>query len=96
MGELEETFGQFRRDFDQRRGPSDQGAARPGSTAQRVRIEHDEEGEGDAYSPDFSAGQQSATGATGDVEGQRRVILEELRNGSITLDEAERRLSALR
>jgi Toastrack DUF4097 len=92
MSDLEDTFGQFRRDFDTKRGPSGQGAPRPGSTAQRVRIEHDEE-EGDAYSSSFESAEQ---GAPGDVEGQRRVILEQLRNGTLSLDEAERRLSALR
>jgi hypothetical protein len=93
MSDLEETFGQFRRDFDTRRGQGDQGAPRPGTTAQRVRIEHDEEeAEGDA----FASSAQSGAGAPGDVEGQRRVILEQLRSGAIALDEAERRLNALR
>jgi DUF4097 and DUF4098 domain-containing protein YvlB len=97
MGDLEETFGQFRRDFDTRRsqgGQGGQGPSKSGSTAQRVRIERDdEENEGDAFATGFGPGEQ---GAPGDVEGQRRVILEQLRNGAISLDEAERRLSALR
>jgi hypothetical protein len=58
-----------------------------------VRIEQDEEG--DAFASGYSAGPDASQGP-GDVESQRRAILEQLRNGALSLDEAERRLNALR
>lgn len=105
MGELEGAFGQLRRDFDTRRGPGSGGpSAGPRSGgAQRVRIEQDEEG--DAYTSGYGAhaGTTTATGAAespraagGDSDAQRRSILEDLAAGTISLDEAERRLSQLR
>jgi hypothetical protein len=54
-----------------------------------VRIEHDDE-------PDAPGGYAAGGAPRDDVEAQRRAILEDLRNGAITLDEAERRLSDLR
>jgi hypothetical protein len=99
MGELEDTVGQLRRDFDPRRSPgsSQSGAARP--SAQRVRIEQDEEA--DAFSPGYGgagAPEPETPPAAGraDAEAQRRAILEDLRAGTISLDEAERRLNELR
>lgn len=105
MGDLEDTVTQLRRDFDTRRGPGGYGAggsssstSRP-SGAQRVRIEHDDEG--DAFAPGFggtagASASETPAGGTVDPEAQRRAILEELRAGTISLDEAERRLNALR
>jgi Putative adhesin len=97
MTELEDTVGQLRRDFDTRRGPSGSGPAGAGpssSGAQRVRIEHDEPG--DAYSPSYGASTPEPAGAGGDLDARRRAILEDLRAGTISLDEAERRLGELR
>lgn len=89
MEDLEDTFNQFRRDWDTRRGPGRPPTGERPSGAQRVRIEYDDE-------PD-APGASAASGASReDIEAQRRAILEDLRNGSITLDEAERRLNDLR
>jgi hypothetical protein len=53
-----------------------------------VRIEYDDE------EPAASA---SAAGATrDDADAQRRAILEQLRSGALSLDEAERKLNDLR
>ncbi|HEY7778689.1 MAG TPA: hypothetical protein VIC85_00625 [Ktedonobacterales bacterium] len=92
--------------------PNGPGAAgpRPGGQpgAQRVRIERDED-EGDAYASGYgapggpsaqgSAAWRAAPGAAepgGDVESRRRAILEQLRAGTISLDDAERQLAQLR
>lgn len=88
MDDLEDTFNQLRRDWDSRRGSGRPPAGERPSGAQRVRIEHDDE-------PD-AMGASAAAASRDDVDAQRRAILEELRNGAITLDEAERRLSDLR
>lgn len=89
MADLEDAFTQVRREWETRRAPGESGPAQP-SGAQRVRIEVDDE-------PDaFGAGAPGAGPAQGDAEAQRRAILEELRNGRISLDEAERRLNNLR
>lgn len=89
MEDLEDAFGQFRRDWDTRRGPGRPPAGERPSGAQRVRIEYDDE-------PDAPGASASASASRDDVEAQRRAILEDLRNGSITLNEAERRLNDLR
>jgi hypothetical protein len=93
MGDLEDTVGQFRR------GPSDPNSAGAGSRpsgAQRVRIERDEEP--DAYASGYGSGATPETppAARADVDAQRRAILEQLRAGTISLDDAERRLGELR
>jgi hypothetical protein len=88
MGELEDTFNQVRRDWDSRRAPGSGGStSRP--SAQRVKIEYDDD-------PDASAAGGEAGAARDDVDAQRRAILEQLRAGTLTLDEAERRLNGLR
>jgi hypothetical protein len=100
MADLEDAFGRVRREWEPRggaggAGPSSSGgpAGRPGASGpQRVRIEHDEP-QTDAYGAGY--------GATGAAEPQdrdalRRQTLEDLRNGRITLDDAERRLNDLR
>jgi hypothetical protein len=93
MGELERTVGQFGREFDSRRGSSDPNAGARGTGAQRVRIERDEEGDG--YASGYGA-TQTPPPPRGDADAQRRAILEDLRAGTISLDEAERRLGELR
>ena len=107
MSELESTVGQIRREFDSRRGPSGSSGSssqRPsGGGAQRVRIEQDDQNDPFAGSPGagFGAGYGTSSAQPGgapaaDVENQRRAILEELRAGTISLDEAERRLGELK
>ena len=100
MSDLEDAFGRVRRDWEQpRSGGSGASGSGGAGGAQRVRIEQDEAGDV------FGAG-AGAAGASGsafggaasaaDHETQRRDILEQLRSGAISLDEAERRLNGLR
>jgi hypothetical protein len=91
MGDLEETFTQFRRDWETRRpagSSSSSAGSRPGG-AQRVKIEYDDD-------PDAAGAASAAPENRDDRDAQRRTILEQLRSGELTLDEAERRLSDLR
>ncbi len=98
MGEIETAFGQVRSEWE-RRGSSQPGgtssSARPNGP-QRVRIEMDDAADqaGAYASSGFAAGQSAAN--RDDVEARRRAILEQLRNGTLSLDEAERRLNDLR
>lgn len=88
MADLEDTFKELRQDWDSRRGQhSGAGTSKP--TAQRVKIEYD-----DPTDPD--AGPAASASTSDELEAQRRTILEDLRNGAISLDEAERRLNDLR
>jgi hypothetical protein len=112
MGELEDTVGQIKHEFDARRGPNGGPAGGVGSAgthaggasgAQRVRIERDDDpataagpGAGFGASAQGPASSGSASAQGGDAENRRRAILEDLRNGAISLDEAERRLAELR
>ncbi len=89
MVDLEDAFGQVRKEWETRRPSGESGTGRP--SAQRVRIEQDDEGE-----PFPSNAGAAASGAQDDRDAQRRTILEQLRTGSISLDEAERRLNDLR
>jgi hypothetical protein len=85
MGDLEDAFGQMRRDWEGRKpGDAPSGGSRP--SAQRVRIEQDDAGD------DFGFSGMSQA----DREAERRSILEQLRTGSISIEEAERRLNGLR
>jgi hypothetical protein len=68
-----------------------------------VRIERDDDpataagpGAGFGASAQGPASSGSASAQGGDAENRRRAILEDLRNGAISLDEAERRLAELR
>ena len=88
MADLEDTFKELRQDWDSRRGQRP-GAGTSKPTAQRVKIEYD-----DPADPD--AGPAASASSSDELEAQRRAILEELRNGAISLDEAERRLNGLR
>jgi DUF4097 and DUF4098 domain-containing protein YvlB len=82
MGEMERLMDQFRTGPGAPpRPPNAPPPPRPGSQAQRVPIEHDE----------------AATPRNKDeLDAQRRAILEQLRSGAISMDEAERQLDALR
>lgn len=103
MVELEDTFNQLRREWEARRPSTPSGAsggttgasagssARP-SGSQRVRIEYDDES---ATNPVGSAASASAS-SRDDIDAQRRAILEQLRSGTLSLDEAERQLNNLR
>ncbi len=95
MSELENAFGSMRNTWENRpsSGGSSGGTAsgqRP-SGAQRVRIEVD-----DPDAANQAAGETPFAPRTDDVEAQRRAILEQLRGGTISLDEAERQLNDLR
>ncbi|MGO8947208.1 MAG: DUF4097 family beta strand repeat-containing protein [Ktedonobacterales bacterium] len=91
MSELEASFSQLRRDWDSHRGGSGgpSTGSRPGA-AQRVRIEYDD----DEHASTGTGGYGEAK--PGDLDSQRRSILEQLRSGELSLDEAERRLNNLR
>lgn len=93
MSDLEDAFSRFGRSGGPSgpgAGPSSEPASRPSSGPQRVRIEHDDEPQaGAAYGAAEPAQPQ-------DRDALRRQTLEDLRNGRITLDEAERRLNDLR
>lgn len=97
MADLEDAFGQVRNEWESRRpgGTGTPGAGRP--TAQRVRIEHDEDGDaaGDSAAAE-SATAPDAVDTAPDRELRRRDILEQLRVGTISIEEAERRLNDLR
>src|SRR5581483_8466384 len=88
MVDLEDAFGQVRHEWETRRPSGEPGTNRPSS--QRVRIEQDDEGEPFPSNAQSGAGDTSAYAS--EREAQRRTVLEQLRTGSISLDEAERRL----
>jgi hypothetical protein len=90
MSDLEDAFTQFRREWDSRR-PAGAGAGdgkRQPTQGQRVRIEYDDQ-------PTEQASEAEQSAEAGDRESRRRAILEELRTGTISIDEAERRLGEL-
>jgi hypothetical protein len=96
MSELENAFGSMRNTWENRpsSGGSSSGTGASGqrpSGAQRVRIEVD-----DPDAANQAAGQAPFASRADDVEAQRRAILEQLRGGTISLDEAERQLNDLR
>lgn len=99
MADLEDAFASLRREWETRRpngGASSgtgagAGASRPSSGAQRVRIEYDDE-----QGAQSAASAASAGLSPDDADAQRRAILEQLRAGTLSLDEAERRLNELR
>jgi len=93
MGDLERAFGQARSEWERNRpGSTDAGSSRP-SGAQRVRIEMDDSG--DPLAGQHASGSESAA-SSDEADARRRTILEQLRNGAISLDEAERQLNELR
>lgn len=94
MSDLEEAFGRVRKDWEPRGGGASStgdAGARPSGGAQRVRIEQD-----DQPAAEQAWGAGAAPSGAQDADAVRRQVLEELRNGRISLDEAERRLNNLR
>ncbi|MGH2503428.1 MAG: DUF4097 family beta strand repeat-containing protein [Ktedonobacterales bacterium] len=98
MADLEDAFGRVRRDWDPRGGSSGSGGSssgpsgRPSSSGpQRVRIEHDDEPQASGAGASYGEPAQPQ-----DRDALRRQTLEDLRNGRITLADAERRLNDLR
>ena len=97
MADLEDAFGRVRRDWDPRGGSGGSGGAsgpsgRPSNSGpQRVRIEHDDEPQASGAGASYGEPAQPQ-----DRDALRRQTLEDLRNGRITLDDAERRLNDLR
>ena len=92
MGDLEDAFDNARRGWEARQGggtSSSSGGTKP-SGAQRVRIEYDDDADAQA------AGAGAGAASSDEAEARRRAILEQLRNGSLSLDEAERQLNELR
>lgn len=87
MEDLEGSFTKMRREWETRRPSSNPSASRP----QRVRIEHDDLPDGEEAN---SAGNTYASQDERDA--RRRQVLEQLRTGEITLDDAERQLNDLR
>jgi hypothetical protein len=93
MSELENAFGSMRSNWENRSSGSSQGGTGQRPTgAQRVRIEMDD----DPDAANASAAGTPPSGSSDDVEAKRRAILEQLRGGTISLDEAERQLNDLR
>ncbi len=94
MADLEDAFSRWGRASEPRGGAGPDASGRPSGGAQRVRIEHDEPAQG--YSAGYGAGYDAGASAQPqDRDAMRRQTLEDLRNGRITLDEAERRLNDL-
>lgn len=97
MADLEDAFGRVRRDWEPRGGSGGSGgpsgpSGRPSSSGpQRVRIEHDDEPQASGAGASYGEPAQPQ-----DRDALRRQTLEDLRNGRITLDDAERRLNDLR
>src|SRR5258708_13255067 len=91
MADLKETYTKSRPVWETPRpaGTSSSSAgSRPGG-AQRVKIEYDDD-------PDAAgAASSAATENRDERDAQRRTILEQLRNGELTLDEAPRPLTHL-
>lgn len=97
LAELEEAFANIRREWNKRQSAPSTSKSEQGAKAQRVRIEYDKAD--DTFDNEFST---SSTGTASSAplsrderDAQRRAILEALRTGSISLEEAERRLNEL-
>jgi hypothetical protein len=97
MGELEETLANIRRNWNKRQAQSESLAQEQRSKAQRVRVEYDKID--DPLDEDFTTSSTATSSSRPfsreERDAQRRVILEELRTGAISLEEAERRINEL-
>jgi len=92
LADMEEAFANIRRDWNKRQAGTESSKSGQGSRAQRVPIEYDRADDTSASSTEDAF---STPLSRDDRDAQRRVILEELRTGAISLEEAERRLNAL-
>jgi len=98
MAELEEALATIRHKWNKRQGESEstnKGEQR--SKSQRVRVEYDKAE--DAFDEDSSASSMGTTSSSRSREerdAERRTILEGLRTGALSIEEAERRLNDLR
>jgi hypothetical protein len=98
MDELEEALTTIRSNWEKRQSKGEtSGKLEQGTKAHRVRIEYDHVEDPLAETAPESAFEATTTQKISREErdAQRRVLLEELRTGSISLEEAERRLIAL-
>jgi hypothetical protein len=101
MSELENAFGSMRSTWENRGSGGTQGGTgtQKPSGAQRVRIELDDDNP-DAFAGGTGQGTPPSAGeapvSRDEIDARRRAILEQLRNGALSLDEAERQLNDLR
>lgn len=102
MSELEEAFGNIRHEWNKRKEEARSLGGKQISRAQRVHIEYDEAGATSDEDTSGSAPSSSATGTASatrlsrdERDTQRRAILEELRTGAVSVEEAEHRLNNL-
>lgn len=97
MAELEETLASIRREWTKRQSGSASSKSKLSSKSQRVRIEYNKVDE--PFDEDSSTGSTDTASSTPlpreARDAQRRAILEELRSGAISLEEAEHRLNNL-
>jgi len=99
LAELGDTLTKMRREWNKRQAESESSSkSEQNSKAQRVRIEYDNVE--DPFAEDSSASSTGIASSTPlsreERDTKRRAILEELRTGAISIEEAERRLNDLR
>jgi hypothetical protein len=96
MHDLEDAFNQMRSDWETRRSSGGNGGTAGSSrpTAQRVRIEQDDDSE--SAHPTAAGGDAAQAEPVSDRDAQRRAILEQLRTGALSIEDAERRLNELK
>src|SRR5258708_35268452 len=94
MPEGEEALATIRREWSKRRAESQPTKSEQKHKAHRVHIEY--ENAEDPFAEDSAAGPTGTASSTPlsreERDAQRRTILEELRTGAISIEQAERRL----
>jgi hypothetical protein len=97
MDELEEALNAIRKNWEKRQTKGEAGKLEQETKAHRVRIEYDHVEDPLADTAPESTAEATITKriSRDERDAQRRVILDELRRGIITLEEAERRLIEL-
>ena len=99
MAELEEALATIRHKWNKRQSESESSSFNKGehrSKAQRVRVEYDKaEDPFDEDSSTSSMGTSSTSRSREERDAERRAILEGLRTGAISIEEAERHLNDL-
>jgi hypothetical protein len=97
MAELQDALAHMRHEGNKRQAESESSTSEQGPKAQRVRIEYDQVD--DPFEEDSSASStgtaSSTTFSREERDAKRRAILEELRTGAISIEEAEHRLNDL-